>query len=79
MRKGYTTDFFKQFEELNYKLDSLLEENKKMKSEHKKEIQKITKEFKLEISSLNDTIKDLINSNTEKDKKLKNYLMKSMD
>lgn len=35
MRKGYTTDFFKQIEELNYKLDSLLEENKKMKSEHR--------------------------------------------
>lgn len=34
------------------------------------EIQKITKEFKVEISSLNDIIKDLINSNTEKDKEI---------
>lgn len=74
MKKGYTTDFFKQFEELNYKLDSLLEENKKTKSEHKKEIRGITKDFKAEISSLNDTIKNLINSNTEKDKEIEKLL-----
>lgn len=74
MRKGYTTDFFKQLEELNYKLDSLLEENKKMKLEHKKEIKKITKEFKAEISSLNNTIKDLMKSNTEKDQQIEKLL-----
>lgn len=65
MRKGYTTDFFKQFEELNCKLDSLLEEKKNLKSEHKKEIQQMTKEFKTEISSLNTTIKELNKTNSE--------------
>ena len=74
MRKGYTTDFFKQFEELNFKLDSLLEENKKIKSEHKKEIHKITKEFKNEISNLNDTINDLIKSNMDKDNQIEKLL-----
>ena len=66
MRKGYTNDFFRQFEELHYKLDSLLEENEKLKSEHKKEIKKLTENFKNEISSLNNTIKELIKSNNEK-------------
>lgn len=74
MRKGYTTDFFKQFEELNCKLDSLLEENKRIKSEHKKEVQKITKEFKKEISSLNNTINELIKSNMDKDKQIEKLL-----
>ena len=68
MGKGFTTDFFKQYEELNNKLDLLLEENKRLKSEHKKEIEKLTTEFKKEISSLNNTIKELVNSNIEKDK-----------
>lgn len=74
MRKGYTTDFFKQFEELNCKLDSLLDDNKNLKLEHKKEIQQITKEFKTEISSLNTTIKKLIKSNNEKDQQIEKLL-----
>lgn len=74
MRKGYTNDFFRQFEELHYKLDSLLEENEKLKSEHKEEIKKLTENFKNEISSLNNTIKELIKSNNEKDKQIEKLL-----
>ena len=32
-----TNDFYKQFEELSYKLDSLLEENKNLKNGQKSE------------------------------------------
>lgn len=74
MGKGFTTDFFKQYEELNYKLDLLLEENKKLKADHKKEVKKLTKDFKNEISSLNNTIKELVKSNNEKDKIIEKLL-----
>ena len=41
MSKGYTNDFFRQFEEISNKLDSLLDEKKKIKEEHKKEMAKL--------------------------------------
>lgn len=43
--KGYVNDFYRQFEELSLKLDSILEENKLLKKEHKKELQKVKKRF----------------------------------
>ena len=63
MGKGFTTDFFNQFEEISNKLDSLLEENKRLKEEHKKELAKLKcdliKESRKEKSQLNETIKSL--------------------
>ena len=41
----FIADFYKQFEELSYKLDSLLEENKNLKNGQKSETQ-ILKEIK---------------------------------
>ena len=75
MRKGYTTDFFNQFEELSNKLDSLFEENKKLKLEHKKELAKLKyeliKEFREEKSELNETIKSLRKELEEANKLIK--------
>lgn len=75
MRKGYTTDFFNQFEELSNKLDSLLEENKKLKLEHKKELAKLKyeliKEFREEKYELNETIKSLRKELEEANKLIK--------
>ena len=63
MPKGYTNDFFRQFEEISNKLDSLLDEKKKIKEEHKKEMAKLKydliKEFREEKAELKETIKSL--------------------
>ena len=53
--KGYINDFYRQFEELNKKLDKLIIENK---------------EQALTIHSLNSTIKELKKTIEEKDKKI---------
>lgn len=58
-------DFFRQFEELSYKLDSLLKENKDLKKGFKheekilKETKDLRKEFKQEKKLLKETISDL--------------------
>ena len=44
---GRTKDMFKQMEELFAKVDSLTEEIKTIKEEHKKEIKKIKKEHQI--------------------------------
>ena len=58
--KGYVNDFYRQFEELSLKLDSILEQNKLLKKEHQKELQKVKKEllkeFKIEKDELKETI-----------------------
>ena len=63
MSKGYTNDFFRQFEEISNKLDTLLDEKKKIKEEHKKEMAKLKydliKEFREEKAELNKNIKSL--------------------
>ncbi len=38
MTKGFTTDFYKQFEEMSNNLDGSLSENKELKAMHKKEL-----------------------------------------
>ena len=68
MKKGYTTDFYKQFEELSKKLDSLLEESKTLKKEHKDEIRTLKKEFCKEKEGLKETIKGLIKQLDEANK-----------
>lgn len=82
MRKGYTTDFFNQFEEISIKLDSLLEENKKLKEEHKKELAKLKhdliKESREEKSQLNETIKSL-RKELEQANKLNEKLQNEID
>lgn len=75
---NYESDFYKQFEELNKKLDCLLEENKNLKLEHKKESSKVTKTFKNEISSLNNTIKEL-NKKLDAANKLNEKLQNEID
>ena len=70
--KGYVNDFYRQFEELSLKLDSILEENKLLKKEHKKELQKVKKdllkEFKIEKDELKDTIVNLTKQLEESNK-----------
>lgn len=61
--KGYINDFYRQFEELNKKLDKLIIENK---------------EQALTIQSLNSTIKELKKTIEEKDKKIE-LLLKEID
>ena len=75
MGKGFTTDFFNQFEEISNKLDALLEENKNLKVEHKKELAKLKydliKEAREEKSQLNETIKSLRKELEEANKLIK--------
>ena len=75
---NYESGLYKQFEELNHKMDYLLEENKNLKLEHKKEMKKITKTFKSEISELNNIIKDL-NKKIDEANKLNNKLQNEID
>lgn len=75
---NYESSLYKQFEELNNKMDCLLKENKNLKSEHKKEIKKITKTFKTEISELNNTVKDL-NKKLDEANKLNQNLQNEID
>ena len=77
--KGYMNDFYRQFEELSLKLDSLLEENRQLKKEHKKEMNKLRKdllkEFKIEKDELKETINTLtkqLEEVNELNKKLQN-------
>lgn len=78
---GYVNDFYRQFEELSLKLDSLLEENKLLKKEHKKELQKVKrdllKEFKIEKDELKNTILNLtkqLEESNKKNEKLQNEI-----
>ena len=75
MGKGFTTDFYNQFEELSNKLDALIEENKNLKAEHKKELAKLKydliKEAREEKSQLNETIKSLRKELEEANKLIK--------
>ena len=70
-----SNDFFRQFEELNYKLDSLLEENKLLRKESKKEKDVLLKSFKFEKDELNSTI-TLLTKQLEKSNEL---IMKLQD
>lgn len=70
-----SNDFFKPFEELNYKLDSLLEENKLLRKESKKEKDALVKSFKFEKDELNSTI-NLLTKQLEKSNEL---IMKLQD
>ena len=54
-----TVDFYRQFEELNNKLDSLIEENKSINTTHKNEMKTLKKEFKHEKEELKTTITNL--------------------
>lgn len=54
-----TNDFYKQFEELNHKLDSMIEENKKLREEFKIEKKELLKTFKEEKEELKSVIKSL--------------------
>ena len=74
-----TNDFYKQFEELSYKLDSLLEENKNLKNgqksetqilkeikkQHTKEMSTLKKELKKEFKQEKEELKNTINSLTK--------------
>ena len=62
-----TNDFYRQFEELSNKLDSLLKENKSMIITHKTELKKQKKEFKATIDELNNTISKLNDTIIQKD------------
>lgn len=57
--KGYVNDFYRQFEELSLKLDSILEENKLLKKELQKVKKDLLKEFKIEKDELKETIVNL--------------------
>ena len=62
-----TNDFYRQFEELSNKLDSLLKENKSMIITHKTELKKQKQEFKATIDELNTTISKLNDTIIQKD------------
>ena len=62
-----TNDFYRQFEELSNKLDSLLKENKSIIITHKTELKKQKQEFKATIDELNTTISKLNDTIIQKD------------
>ena len=73
-----TNDFYRQFEELNHKLDSLLQENKSLHKEFKKEKEELTNSFKLEQKELKSTI-NLLTMQLEEANKLNKKLQDEID
>ena len=73
-----TNDFYRQFEELNHKLDSLLQENKSLRKEFKKEKEELTNSFKLEQKELKSTI-NLLTMQLEEANKLNKKLQDEID
>lgn len=69
--KGQMNDMYKQLQEVMKKCDSLSQDMKVVKKEHKKEIKKMKEEFAKERNSLNSEIKRLNNVIVEKDKEIK--------
>ena len=65
-----TVDFYRQFEELNNKLDSLIEENKSINTTHKNEMKTLKKELKKEFKHEKEELKTTI-TNLEKKHKRK--------
>ena len=69
-----TVDFYRQFEEVNNKLDTLLKENKSMIITHKTELKKQKQEFKTTINELNTTISKLNDTIVQKDEMIEKLL-----
>lgn len=79
MTKGFTTDFYKQFEEISNKLDKLLSENKELKRSHKNEIEKMKKELSKEFQKEKEELKNTIESLTLQLKKANELIEKQQE